>query len=489
MPNGKTCGCDGLNTEFYKMFWSRIGVILHAAIVRAIELEQLHLSARKGIITLIPKKNPDLMVLKNWRPVTMLNVDYKILSKALANRMKKHLPEIIDADQTGFMAGRNIATNIRKVIEVSDYVKKQKIAAVVLSIDFKSCFDIIHQQSIFEALKYFQFGEYFIQLSRLLFTKFELCIQNNGFFSEFFPQESGIHQGCNSAPYYYLLCGQLVHNLFTNNPKIKGITIHGVEKLLSQFADDTDLFFKYETITLNETLTTLSVVESNLGLKVNYDKTSVYRMGSIADTDAKVYTLKPLNWTNDPINILGVTVSNDMVVQVQNYEPIFNQIQAVFTPWKKRNLTLSGKVLLINSLIASLFVYKMQALPLIDQKYIDHFNVMVKNFLWEDKKPKIPLSVLNNSRETGGLRLIDLSKRDYSLKAQWVRLIIDIEFFAQCASVALDNHDVLIWYCNISPQHVLRLFCGSFWRDVLFSWSKFNFFNPSSKAQVLQQIL
>lgn len=112
MPNGKTCGCDGLSTEFYKFFWPKLKQVYFNAIQHAVQCGSFFRSTKRGIITLIPKKNRDPLSLKNWRPLTMLNVDFKIYSKALANRMKRVLPTIISEDQTGFMKGRNIATNI-----------------------------------------------------------------------------------------------------------------------------------------------------------------------------------------------------------------------------------------------------------------------------------------------------------------------------------------------------------------------------------------
>lgn len=271
---------------------------------------------------LIPKKTRNPLFLKNWRPLTMLNVDFKIYSKALASRIKRVLPDIISTDQTGFMKNRNIITNIRKTTEVMRYAHKHAVKAIILSIDFKSCFDLLHQDSIFQALAYFNFGSKFIEMIKLLFTKFELSVQNNGYFSPFFSQLSGTHQGDPSASFLYLLAGELVNRIIKANTNIKGININGIQQLLSQFADDTDMFLTYDEIVLNEVIITLGRVESSLGLKVNYDKTSVYRIGSIANSSATLYTIRPLAWTNVPINILGVTVSNDMAVQDENYSSI-----------------------------------------------------------------------------------------------------------------------------------------------------------------------
>ena len=73
------------------------------------------ITQRQGIITLIPKPAKDPHILANWRPISLLNADYKILTKALATRLKKILPEIIKDQQTGFIPGRQIDENILKI--------------------------------------------------------------------------------------------------------------------------------------------------------------------------------------------------------------------------------------------------------------------------------------------------------------------------------------------------------------------------------------
>ena len=78
---GKTSGCDGLSPEIYLILWDNIGKTVCNALMYAIEIGQLHLSARRGLITLIPKKGIDNRFLKNWRPITLLNTDFKILQR------------------------------------------------------------------------------------------------------------------------------------------------------------------------------------------------------------------------------------------------------------------------------------------------------------------------------------------------------------------------------------------------------------------------
>ena len=86
----KTPGCDGLSVEFYITFWENIKELVYESIMFALEVGHLSLEQRRGVITLIPKKDTNKHLLKNWRPITLLNVDYKILTKLLARRLSHY---------------------------------------------------------------------------------------------------------------------------------------------------------------------------------------------------------------------------------------------------------------------------------------------------------------------------------------------------------------------------------------------------------------
>ena len=225
----------------------------------------------------------------------------------------------------------------------------------------EKCFDKLSHETIQESLKYFGFGKNFIQWSSIFFQQFELCTQNMGFLSDFFKKEQGVNQGCPLSPSLFLLSGAILSNKLKGNPMIKGIKVGEMEYLISQFADDMDLYLSYDRICFNEVIRTFDLIEQSTGLKVSYDKTTVYRIGSIANTNAKIYTSKQFKWANDYIETLGVNVSNDKNLLSANFNKIITKMKAVAGIWYYRQLTLTGKVLLINSLLGSLFVYKMQS--------------------------------------------------------------------------------------------------------------------------------
>ena len=93
--NCKSPGTDGLSAEFYKFFWSEISTDVIGSCNYAFKSGMLSISQRCGIISLIPKKNKGKSLLENLSPISLLNIDYKILTKSIAKRLEKVLPKII----------------------------------------------------------------------------------------------------------------------------------------------------------------------------------------------------------------------------------------------------------------------------------------------------------------------------------------------------------------------------------------------------------
>ena len=164
MESGKSPGTDGLPAEFYKVFWKDVSPFLIRCLNKSHLKGKLALTQRRGIISLIPKKDKALQELKNWRPITLLNCDYKIASKAIASRLKAVLQNLIDNDQTGFLKGRSIAENICLINNVVSYTETKNIPGLLLFVDFEKAFDTIEWVFVEKTLQHFGFGSCLINL-------------------------------------------------------------------------------------------------------------------------------------------------------------------------------------------------------------------------------------------------------------------------------------------------------------------------------------
>ena len=177
MEPEKTPGTNGLPAEFYKVFWRDISSTLIDALNYAYETGQLSITQRRGVIKLIPKKDAEPYFIKNWRPLTLLNCNYKIAAKAIAGRLKFFLPNLINSDQTGFVKGRfiHVGENIRLLQSIISYAKEKNMPGLLLFLDFEKAFEWTF---IKKTLSHFGFGTslipwftIFLLLSRELHLK------------------------------------------------------------------------------------------------------------------------------------------------------------------------------------------------------------------------------------------------------------------------------------------------------------------------------
>jgi hypothetical protein len=113
LTNGKSPGTDGFTPDFYKFFWAKLKMLVLNSLKAAYVNNELSIDQKRGVINLIPKKDKDMRFLKNWRPIALLNTDYKILTKTLATRLKQVLPQVINEDQVAYLKERFIGQNIR----------------------------------------------------------------------------------------------------------------------------------------------------------------------------------------------------------------------------------------------------------------------------------------------------------------------------------------------------------------------------------------
>lgn len=207
---GKCPGTDGLPVEFYLHFWDSIKLPLLNSIQYELLHGELSVERRRGIINLIPKKDEDRRRVGNWRPITLLNIDYKILTKAMATRLQSVLPGIIHGDQTGFIPGRCISENLRTIQDVIDFTNATSQLAFMAALDFKKAFDSVEWNFIFKALEKFGFGPIFIDSVQAIFRNIQSCTTNAGFTSDYFSPRHGVRQGCCVAPYLFLIAVEVL---------------------------------------------------------------------------------------------------------------------------------------------------------------------------------------------------------------------------------------------------------------------------------------
>jgi len=191
MKTNKSPGLDGLTVEFYQKISNQISPLLHKSICQSYDKGELTRSQKQSIFSLIFKKgNPE--DLENWRPISLLNVDYKIIARVLALRLQNVLPSIISMDQQGFIKNRFIGYNIRQIQDIIDYAELVKIDGAILFLDFKKAFDTLEWDFLLQVLCKFGFKANFINWVKLLYNNICSSVINNGWISQTFDIKRGV---------------------------------------------------------------------------------------------------------------------------------------------------------------------------------------------------------------------------------------------------------------------------------------------------------
>ena len=121
LPNNKSPGSDGFTSEFYKNFWPELKSIIFENVQYAFQGEMISLDQRRSLLTLLPKPGKDTQLLDNWRPLSLLNTDYKIVAKLLSIRLQNVIDTLVSEDQVGYIKGRQLGDNCRKILDVFEF--------------------------------------------------------------------------------------------------------------------------------------------------------------------------------------------------------------------------------------------------------------------------------------------------------------------------------------------------------------------------------
>ena len=437
MKVGKSPGNDGLTVEFYRTFWKELRDPLLKALREGITAGEMSFSQKQSVIRLIPKKGKDLALVKNWRPISLMNVDAKLLSKALTFRLEKHLYKLTSKEQTAFVKGRLLQDNIHSIGQAITYAVKNKRAAQIFSIDFKKAFDSLEHSYLWEVLRSMNIGETFIGMVKTLYCRAESTVMNNGVATGYFPLERAARQGDPISPTLFILA--LEPLLRVLKEEIKGIpTPKGVFKL-SAYADDVTVGLG-ELDDVDNVIKLLSKFGRFSGLKINIDKCEIMSL------NGKITANKDIKETSC-IKITGVYFGNSKNIrdiEKLNFDPVIQSIRSKLNLWKMRSLTLIGKITVIKAHALSQLQFLASSVRTPDWA-IEETAELIYRFVWNGKSR---MNKLKASKEwkAGG---INLPRIVHLCKAARVKMTLR----------ACEMEEVFLWAANF--VHEIRKVGGT----------------------------
>ena len=428
-------GCDGLTPLFYSHFWDSVKIPLFESIKESINNELLTLSQRRAVITLLPKSTEKeaLRDISFWRPISLLNTDYKLYSKALAIRLQNVIAKLVSDDQVGYIKGRNINDHIRFIDDIINYSKIKHIQGLIVSLDYRKAFATVCKDAIITSLKKFNFGPIFIQYVATIINGAESSIKNAGWISRFFQTSKGVRQGCNLSPLLFILVVELLAIKIRSNANIEGILDqtqnHFInETKLSQYADDMSLYLKNVT-SLKLTLHEIDQFTKFSGLALNRKKSIAMWIGKDKDNEPGEETLKWLCKT-ECIKILGIyfnAIKEASLIEA-NWDNKIEEIHIIMNNWTKRNCSIWGKTIVAKTFLLSKLNYILQSLnlPINIQQIIDN---MIFKFIWKTKSSKKTIEKIKRSTlclnvKDGGLSMVSIETQQKVLLLRWLHRLL-----------------------------------------------------------------
>ena len=422
MKHFKSPGTDGFTVEFFKMFWGKLGILVVRSLNAGFRKGELSCVQKEGIITCIPKGDKARDLIKNWRPISLLNVIYKIGSTVIANRIKLVLPTLINEDQTGFISKRFIGDNIRLIYDLIAYLEKNKKPGLLLNVDFEKAFDSLDWNFMQKVFKAFGFGKDICKWITTFYNNIKSSVIVNGCVSDWFQVQRGCRQGDPISPYLFILCVEILGIMTRENRNIKGIVVNNVEHKLSQYADDTEFLLQGDRDSFEQCINVLDTFGKKSGLCLNCGKTCAVWLGSKKNSQLQYMQHLGMSWNPAKFKVLGIWLTNNLEgVEQLNYEEKFSEIKYLMDTWMKREITPLGRIALLKSLILSKIIHLWILLPNPPQEYMTKLQKMCFKFVWKGKQDRINRNTAYNHVKNGGLGIPNVDLFSKALKLAWIR--------------------------------------------------------------------
>ena len=472
MAKNKAPGSDGLPMEFYVKFWDVLGPDLVTVLNSCFDAGLLSSSQRRGVISLSFKKG-DRLDPRNWRPISLLNVDYKLAARILAGRLLKVIHLVVADDQTCGVPGRYIGENVAFLRDVVHYASFSGQPVAILSLDQEKAFDRVDWGFMRSTLLSMGFGRSFIKWVDLFYTEVSSAVSVNGYLSSFFSLSRGVRQGCPLSPLLYVLVSEVLAVNIRANPRIEGLTLPGSSSPLSpisQYADDTSLVVVSDA-SIRAIFDVYAIYEKGSGAKLNQSKSKGLWLGGWA---GRLDPPVPLDWSSVKIKTLGVFVGPGDLDE-DNWLPRIDAVEKVLSSWRQRSLSFKGKALVINALALSRVWYVSSLIHMPDW-VVSKLVRLTFHFFWGGKRDLVRRSVVIQPPDQGGFSVVDVQLKVSSLLVQWVRRFV--------SSYANWSHFLTFWFFSVFNCSVLDVFSRPFafsplalppfYQSLLLSWRNVN---------------
>ena len=452
--NDKAPGLDGIPNELWKLMDDQFRasengppekvkcniVWILTRVYQDIEVYGMDVNAKlnEGCISPIYKKK-DPEDIANYRPITLLNTDYKIFTKALSLKLAAAAPAIINPDQAGFIPGRSIFDQVKTTKLVVEYMNRTNKSGAVIALDQEKAYDKILHPYLWAVLEKFGLPDNFIKTIQSLYDNAVTTVMINGEMSTPYIVCRGVRQGDALSCLLFDIAIEPLAELIRKSPLIRGIHVPGTKKKqlkVKLFADDTTVFMSEED-NIPDLQSILATWCKASGAKFNAEKTEIIPLGNPCQR-RKIIDTRKLNDTSssipdhvhiakdgEPVRILGAWLGNK-IDQAVTWAPIVENCCKRLKRWGAAKHTLEGRRLIIQMQVAGVTQYltKVQGMPKNIENNLDN---QVRRFLWyNETTDTINRKQMQAPHKRGGKKVLNLAARNKAIHLTWLKSYLDL---------------------------------------------------------------
>lgn len=422
-PRNKSPGQDGLPAEFYRAAWEVIGDTLVDVLNVELRRGRLSDSQLTGIMVFIPKTTKPTTI-KHYRPITLLNADYKILARCLAARISAVVAKVVHPMAVLPGGERNITASLCDLRDVVAYHDLLDEPGCLVSADIEGAFNNVRHDFLYEVMVRMGFGADFVNIMRTVYSGGKTRVQVNGYLSKPFTVDKSVRQGCPlSMINFILVISPLIQALYA---RLNGVRARDAHFVATAYADDVTVLVRGDDDVLS-LRSILAEYKEVSGLSVNEQKTVAIALGP---WDPVQHPL-PYRYV-DSARVLGVIFAKDIkTMSSKTWATVTGGAVGVLGQHKHRKLNVVQRVWFAQTYCLSKLWYVSQVLPIPDG-VVAALNKAVGDFVWSGSYFRVPFRNLCSPRTDGGLGLLHPKWKSQALfMGRWMATVLqDTDSFA-----------------------------------------------------------
>ncbi|CAA7031764.1 unnamed protein product [Microthlaspi erraticum] len=432
LPKNKAPGPDGFTVEFFTTSWDLVGRDLIEAVKFFFVNGSLSRQVNSTVISLIPKI-PGASTLSDFRPISLCNTVYKVISKILASRLKLVTVNAVQRNQVGFVNGRLLCENVLLASElVTDFHKPGPITRGCLQIDITKAYDNVNWDFMVNILEALHLPQKFISWIRSCITSPHYSVALNGELVGFFPGKKGLRQGDPISSSLFVLAMDVLSKSLDEGALSGRFGPHPIclDPLITHlsFADDLLVFFDGKEESLEGIVDILRDFQKISGLTLSLRKTSLFLDGADFQFTQDLANKFGIRQGSLPVRYLGLPLLPKKL-SLQDCQPLLDRVKSRIGSWMVRPLSFAGRLQLIKSVLNGIINFWASVFPL-PKRCMEVIEKMLNAFLWSGtsnsaKGAKVSWEAACSSKKSGGLglkRLIHVNQI-FGLKLIWMLFV------------------------------------------------------------------